>query len=270
MHSPGKWGSGLLAVLLMWSAGTCVNHDFHPVNCNLSGLVLAVDSVVMASSCIEADGIIKVTATGGEPPYTFYLNNNIVSQTSGEFAGLNAGIYTVTVKDRNKCEAELSNVTIQAKGFSFSAKVKEDNQCLNGDGSIVVHVPEGNGPYTYQLNNGAFTADSTFLALGEGKYAITVKDNSGCTIQLNVTVPHGATGTSWATDILPIVQTNCALHDCHDGRYRPDLRKYDKAKLYAAQIKSKTQDRSMPFDGSLTQDQINLIACWVDDGAPNN
>jgi hypothetical protein len=66
------------------------------------------------------------------------------------------------------------------------------------------------------------------------------------------------------------MNTYCALSGCHDGRRRPDLRLYERAKFYAKAIKSKTQDRSMPFEGSLTQEQIDVIACWVDDGALEN
>jgi hypothetical protein len=76
--------------------------------------------------------------------------------------------------------------------------------------------------------------------------------------------------TSWQEDILPIMISACATTGCHDGITRKDWTKYDEAKLYAASIKKRTQDKSMPFDGPLPQDQIDLIVCWVDSGAPDN
>lgn len=77
--------------------------------------------------------------------------------------------------------------------------------------------------------------------------------------------------TSWQNDILPIMETSCSLSDCHDGLSRNDWTDYNEVKRYATAIKQRTQDRSMPFDGPpLTQDQINIIACWVDAGSPNN
>jgi hypothetical protein len=76
---------------------------------------------------------------------------------------------------------------------------------------------------------------------------------------------------SWQHEILPIMETSCALSGCHDGISRRDWTDYDEVKRYATAIKQRTQDRSMPFDGPmLSQDQINIIACWVDSGAPNN
>lgn len=76
--------------------------------------------------------------------------------------------------------------------------------------------------------------------------------------------------TSWQNDILPIMTNACATSGCHDGITRRDWRNYNEVKQYAASIKKKTQDRSMPFDGPLPQHEIDLIACWVDGGALNN
>lgn len=75
---------------------------------------------------------------------------------------------------------------------------------------------------------------------------------------------------SWQSDILPIMTTSCALASCHDGITRLDWRNYDQVKLYAAQIKRQTQDKSMPIDAPLSQHEIDLIGCWVDNGAPQN
>lgn len=90
-------------------------------------------------------------------------------------------------------------------------------------------------------------------------------------VTLTITIPQGTTGTSWAVDIKPIMEKNCAITGCHNGVSRSnDFREFTSAKSHAKSIKSKTQDRSMPFDGALTQNEIDLIACWVDDGALQN
>jgi hypothetical protein len=77
--------------------------------------------------------------------------------------------------------------------------------------------------------------------------------------------------TSWENDILPLMKRSCAVEGCHDGISRRDWSQYDEVKRYASSAKLRTQNRSMPFEGPpLTQDEINLIACWVDNGALNN
>ena len=76
---------------------------------------------------------------------------------------------------------------------------------------------------------------------------------------------------SWQNDILPIMETSCATSGCHDGISRLDWSDYAEVKRYATQVKQRTKDRSMPFDGPpLPQEQIDLISCWVDGGAPEN
>jgi hypothetical protein len=75
---------------------------------------------------------------------------------------------------------------------------------------------------------------------------------------------------SWTSDIKPIIEKSCAISGCHNGITRTDLRIYSNAKKHAAEIKSLTRNRDMPFDGSIPQSQIDLISCWVDDGALEN
>jgi hypothetical protein len=83
-------------------------------------------------------------------------------------------------------------------------------------------------------------------------------------------VCDSTTVVSWQSDILPIMVNSCATEKCHDGITRRDWTNYDEVKKYAVSIKKRTQDKSMPFDGPLPQDQIDLIACWVNNGAENN
>lgn len=76
---------------------------------------------------------------------------------------------------------------------------------------------------------------------------------------------------SWETDILPIMRTSCATSGCHDGIARNNnWLNYDEVKEHAITIRKKTVERSMPFDSLLPQHQIDLIACWVDNGALQN
>jgi hypothetical protein len=194
-----------------------------------------------------------------------------VAQNSGDFNNLAAGIYSIGVADINGCDTVISNVTVMAEDFSFEAKVIKDSLCEGNSGSIELDVISGNPPYSYKLDNGSFTDLNVFNSICQGDHTITIRDNVDCIVSLHVTVPRGDTGIRWSTDIRPLVETYCSLSGCHNGTSRPDLRQYDKAKYYAADMKTMTQDRSMPFDGiPLQQHQIDIIACWVDDGAPNN
>jgi mono/diheme cytochrome c family protein len=84
-------------------------------------------------------------------------------------------------------------------------------------------------------------------------------------------VDCATTSSSYATVISPIFQANCASSGCH-GANSPngDWTNYNNVKTKAAAIKTRTGNRTMPLGGSLSQQQIDLIACWVDGGALNN
>ncbi len=258
----------LLAGILISVMFGC-SDDPTPVDCEVDGPVISLGTVVDATSCSVATGSIKVSASGGKEPYQFFVNDS-PSQTSGQFDALSAGIYTVQVKDANGCTAAVENVLVKALDFTFTASINADQSCLSGDGQITVEVSDGNPPYTFKLGTGSFGSENTFTGLSTGNHTIIVRDNNDCRITLSLTVPRGFTGTSWETQIKPIMETSCAKSGCHNGSSRPDLRTFQNAKFYAKSIKSKTQDKSMPQEGTLTQQQIDLIACWVDDGAINN
>lgn len=249
----------------------CVYHDLNNpvIDCTVAGPSLTLESVTPATTCDSLDGRIRVVAGGGEQPYTYLLNNT--AQGAGDFQNLAAGIYSVGVIDAHGCDSVMTNITVAAQDFTFTAEVTKDSLCEGNSGIIVLSVEAVNPPYAYQLDDGAFGASNTFTAVGHGDHAITIRDSRDCIVALHITVPRGVTGTSWSTDIRPVMETYCALSGCHNGASRVDLRDYNKARIHAGEIKSMTQDRSMPFDGTLLkQSDIDKIACWVDDGARNN
>lgn len=83
---------------------------------------------------------------------------------------------------------------------------------------------------------------------------------------------------SFSEDIRPIIQTKCALSGCHNGDMGPDLNwtifQNFHQRAESGLVKFRVTNRIMPPDysqgGPLTQEQINTIACWTDQGAFNN
>jgi hypothetical protein len=259
--------ASLFLSLLLFSG--CVYHDTATVNCDVSDLNLKLDTVVMASACNISNGEIHVTASGGQLPYQFFVNNEHVP--SHVMDNLPPGVYSVSVRDAKGCEATLSNITLLADGFKFTMQLEEDTECLQGNGKVTVLISDGNKPYQYKIDGGVYQDDSTFTALQEGQHVVEVKDAADCTTRLTLEIAHGQTDVTWGADIKPIMTTYCATQGCHNGVARVnDLRLYKTAKFYSQEIKSRTRDKTMPFDGSLTQNQIDLISCWVADGALEN
>lgn len=83
---------------------------------------------------------------------------------------------------------------------------------------------------------------------------------------------------SFSEDIRIIIETKCALSGCHNGDMGPDLNwtifQNFHQRAESGLVKFRVTNRIMPPDystgGPLTQEQINTIACWADQGAVNN
>lgn len=74
---------------------------------------------------------------------------------------------------------------------------------------------------------------------------------------------------TYSSNIKSIIDVNCV--QCHgNGGNFPDLTTYENTRANADLVKSETQSRRMPQGSSLTNSEIEAIACWVDAGALNN
>jgi hypothetical protein len=75
-----------------------------------------------------------------------------------------------------------------------------------------------------------------------------------------------AVDAGFQTVVSPIIQNNCATAECHAGSQFPDFRNLQEIQQNAQRIRTQVVQRTMPPDRSLTPDEINAIACWVDNG----
>lgn len=78
---------------------------------------------------------------------------------------------------------------------------------------------------------------------------------------------------SFSAEVLPIIQTRCAVSGCHDassGNKGGPFTNYTQIKNKASNIKFQVENRTMPQGSSLPASQIRLIRCWVENGALNN
>lgn len=83
---------------------------------------------------------------------------------------------------------------------------------------------------------------------------------------------------SFAKDIKPIIDMKCAVSGCHNGDMGPNLNwtNFEMFHQRAASglVKYRVINHIMPPSwtkaGPLSQEQIDAIACWTDQGALNN
>ncbi|MEM6964692.1 MAG: gliding motility-associated C-terminal domain-containing protein [Bacteroidota bacterium] len=135
---------------------------------------------VMDVTCAGGnDGLIQVTASGGDSPYTYDWANGITPM------GLMAGNYSVTATDVNGCTGTTTFTVADGANVGVNLVNAQDVNCFGENtGAITVQGTGGTGPYTYawnpQLGN-----DATVSSLAEGTYSVTTTDANGCTGELN-------------------------------------------------------------------------------------
>lgn len=266
----------VLFVSLLVYAGCSGNDEPKPIDCAKTDLAisLATNGDVDPTSCTSNDGSIAVTAAGGKEPYTFAIGTGSFG-SNASFTGLGAGTFSLRVKDANDCTKEIE-VSLTAPGVpTVSLEKTADTNCTSpGNGTISVDASGGSGPYTYKLDGGAFVSNPLFENVRSGNHTIVVKDNEGCSISISTDVAKGITGVDYVNDILPILESKCNFPGCHPDN--GDWFTYSAAKSSAANIKAQTASGKMPKGGSsapggaLSATQLAKIACWVDDGAPED
>ena len=145
------------------------------------------------------NGSVTVTATAGTAPYQYSIDGTTF-QTSNVFTNVGAGAQTITVKDANGC-SKVVNVTVAAGTTITSTATQTPAACAAAsNGTVTVTPTSGSTPYQYSVDGGTtFQASNTFSGLTPGAYTVTIKDASGCTGTVNITVAAGAGVSATAT-----------------------------------------------------------------------
>lgn len=88
----------------------------------------------------------------------------------------------------------------------------------------------------------------------------------------NLTPECDGSNLTYNSGIKAIIDSECATSGCHNaGSNDGDFTTYSGLQPYLNSGDFKREvltDQSMPRNGSLSQDQLNKIQCWVDNGYP--
>ena len=245
--------------------GSCNQNTVEPpVDCGKSDLTFVVTTT--DTDCGLSNGVLDIAVNGGQPPYSYILDGG-TSQELPKFENLSAGEYIIKVTDSHGCSAE-EMALVELKNNLSVLVTTSNSDCGNTNGSINVNASNGVEPYQYQIDNETPQVSPDFV-VGPGNYSITINDKNGCELVLSQLVKSN---TSYTAEVQPIIANSCNVFGCHDGSNSslPNYNNFSEVQAGASMIKSRTQSGNMPKTGSLSQEQIDLIACWVDDGALDN
>jgi hypothetical protein len=188
--------------------------------------VLAVTETIASHINVScnggADGALTVAATGGNGSYAYAISGlvNTTSATSGNFIGLAAGSYIVTVTDAKSCTAVSTSISISEPAVLTifeTVGAHGDVSCNGGnDGKITAVAAGGNSGYAYTISgptvNTTGASSGIFTGLAAGSYTITVKDAKLCTAtttSITITEPILLTVTETTTAHVNVT--------CHGG-----------------------------------------------------
>jgi gliding motility-associated-like protein len=171
----------------------------------------------------DATGGLSAKASGGSGGYTFRWGSTPV-QATDTARNLRAGLYQVTISDRNNCQI-IKDTTIGEPTLLVATIPQFTNvRCLgeaNGTATPTVFggtTLAANNKYVFQwndpLNQNTLVADS----LAAGSYILTVTDANGCKDTANVTITQPATVVTSKTTQTILA---CFGQNTGEGRVEP-------------------------------------------------
>ncbi len=156
-----------------------------------------------AVSCYGgSNGKVISNVTGGTAPYTYAWSNG---QTTGTASNLTAGVYSLTVNDRNGCTASNSiTLTQPSAALSETITMNSNLSCFgNKTGSATANPTGGTSPYTYAWTpNGG--SQQTSITLPAGNDNCKVTDNHGCTTTASVSLTQPTVISATFTKTIPL------------------------------------------------------------------
>ena len=156
----------------------------HTINNNAAGPLVDVSGIsITDANCGNTDGSITgITATGnGTLSYSW---NGGTAQANADLNTIGASSYTLVVADANGCTTtsgpHIVNNTTAGPTVDVSGMTISNENCGNGDGSIIGITATGVATLSYSWNGGTAQANADLSSQSSGNYTITVTDGNGC------------------------------------------------------------------------------------------
>ena len=166
--------------------GFVASFDVSPY-CPTSAYTLSITPNCVTASA--AATISPVPPLGSTVSYTLYNGlTQIASNTTGLFTGLSPNItYSIIATINQNCSGTQTKANFIVPGPVIN-ETHTNTNCGATTGSIIATGSGTVGPYSYNINGGAFQPGGTFGGLSAGVYQLIVKDANGCLNSIVVTI----------------------------------------------------------------------------------
>ncbi|HMK25634.1 MAG TPA: T9SS type B sorting domain-containing protein, partial [Chitinophagaceae bacterium] len=143
------------------------------------------------------NGTIIATALTGTAPFTWSLDGApaVPGASPYTFTNVAAGLHTVTITDNIGCNVLLIETVAAGTGNTGSATSTATSCPTVNNGTIIATALTGTAPFTWSLDGAPAVPGAspyTFINVSAGPHTVTITDNAGCNVILNVTVNAGA------------------------------------------------------------------------------
>jgi Cu/Zn superoxide dismutase len=220
-------------------------------------------------STIVARGDVGNNALTGEK-----LSYNLQELNSSGVSG------TITFEER-KSGFTLATIMLNGTPADGNHPAHIHANSLETGGGIVINLNNvdgntGKSVTNIEKNNADEVVTYDALIDFDGHVKVHLSPENLATVVAGGDIGSNGSGSrvSFSVDIRPILETNCQISQCHGSNAGiPDWSTYETISASAVGIKSRTGNKTMPpaaSGRSLTDEEIQKIADWVDDGALNN
>jgi len=141
-----------------------------------------VNAVTIGVLCSgDENGSIVVEGTGGSGMgYTYDLDGAGFGP-NGEYSGLAAGTYNVTVQDDAECSSTLEIPVPSPDAIDVVVDANAGTTGAEADGVIDITVTGGTEPFSINWEGPDFTSeDEDISGVSAGDYTVTITDGNGC------------------------------------------------------------------------------------------
>ncbi len=209
--------SGLIAgdyIITVTDIKGCITVDTFAI-INISGPAVRIINVI-EDNCSKSNGSATADVSGGTKPYIYLWSNNNQQSTINKLC---AGIYNVTVTDKNGCIAT-DTVKINNTPPPSVSIIKHDAHCSKSDGFASANVSGGTPPYSFIWSNNEKL--STVSELSSGTYIVTVSD-SVCSVSESVVIndiPGPRANFIFSPEVIYVSDGKCYFSDYSVGNIK--------------------------------------------------
>ena len=157
------------------------------INESRAPIIDAID--VSYSSCVRNNNAINISATSGNPPFQYSLDNaGIISEPT--FNDLDPGVHILKIIDEENCEVTADILIEEFESITIQEAIATDPKCDQADGEVLISATGGAGPLTVDYLDQTYILSDDIEDLDRGLHTFLIKDTTDCTLSLDVELTH--------------------------------------------------------------------------------